>query len=78
MPNPPRIFGKEMRLSPACTWKLEGVELGLDTWCNCFKWRIGTDEIKQLNGSAETQDEAVLQIERAITRIREAAGKLGT
>lgn len=79
MADTPRIFGKPM---------LQAHENGL-MWCNYgvwltaeeddrWHWEISLESSQILSGSATRRRDACRQIERAITRIREAARKLGT
>ena len=85
MANPPRIFGKEMRSVgswPTCTeYEFDGFRLiryhchPRVPDCNVF---VSAEKTTGGGVMYQSESEGVAAIERAITRIREAVGRLGT
>lgn len=79
MADAPRLFGVPMK--PAHEngemWCANGVWLHMGPYARWY-WEVSVELNEVLRGSATRQRYACRQIERAITRIREAAARLGT
>lgn len=78
MADAPRLFGVPMlpASDDGLRWCKSGV--WLDFVLGRWKWEIDLESSEIMTGNATRRRDACHQIERAITRIRNAAAKLGT